>query len=53
MIAANFARSMPRILVHEGGYSNHPKDSGGVTLEGVIQRVYDGYRDNKDFLSSL
>lgn len=47
MTAANFARCMPRILVHEGGWSNHPADPGGVTLEGVIQRVYDGYRRNK------
>ena len=44
MTAANFARAMPLVLAHEGGYSNHPQDPGGVTLEGVIQRVYDGYR---------
>ena len=44
MTASNFARAMPLVLAHEGGYSNHPRDPGGVTLEGVIQRVYDGYR---------
>ncbi len=38
---------MPLILRYEGGYSNHPRDPGGVTLEGIIQRVYDGYRDRK------
>lgn len=47
MTAANFARAMPKILAYEGGYSNHPRDPGGVTLEGIIQRVYDGYRDRK------
>jgi lysozyme family protein len=36
------------VLVHEGGFVNHPKDPGGRTLEGVIQRVYDGYRQNKN-----
>lgn len=41
----NFDRSLKTILRYEGGYSNHKRDPGGVTLEGVIQRVYDGYRD--------
>lgn len=45
--AENFQTALKRTLVYEGGYSNHPKDPGGVTLEGVIQRVYDGYRDRK------
>ncbi|UGA45991.1 N-acetylmuramidase [Bradyrhizobium quebecense] len=43
----DFQKSMPLILRYEGGYSNHPRDPGGVTLEGIIQRVYDGYRDRK------
>jgi lysozyme family protein len=41
---SSFTKCMPVILRYEGGYSNHPRDPGGVTLEGVIQRVYDGYR---------
>ncbi|MGU3496336.1 glycoside hydrolase family 108 protein [Xanthobacteraceae bacterium A53D] len=44
MAASSFDAALARVLVHEGGYSNHPKDPGGVTLQGVIQRVYDGYR---------
>lgn len=44
---ADFAKCMPIILAYEGGYSNHPRDPGGVTLEGIIQRVYDGYRQRK------
>ncbi len=42
---ANFDKCMPVVLRYEGGFSNHPRDPGGVTLEGIIQRVYDGYRD--------
>lgn len=40
----NFARALALVLVHEGGYSNHPADPGGPTMKGIIQRVYDGYR---------
>ena len=47
MSAENFAPALKAVLVHEGGYTNHPKDPGGVTLEGIIQRVYDGYRKSK------
>lgn len=47
MAAANFEACMKQILKYEGGYSNHPEDPGGVTLEGVIQRVYDAYRKKK------
>jgi lysozyme family protein len=47
MTAANFNKSLQRVLVYEGGYSNHPRDPGGPTNKGIIQRVYDGYRRNK------
>lgn len=47
MAKASFPAALKHVLVYEGGYSNHPKDPGGVTLEGVIQRVYDGYRKRK------
>lgn len=46
-MAKNFPACNQRVLVYEGGWSNHPQDPGGVTLEGVIQRVYDGYRQRK------
>lgn len=45
---ASFAHVMPKILIHEGGWANHPKDPGGATMKGVIQRVYDGYRQRKN-----
>lgn len=47
MSAANYATCLAHILRHEGGWANHPKDPGGATMRGVIQRVYDGYRDLK------
>jgi lysozyme family protein len=44
MAAHNFRKAMKPLLAHEGGFSNHPRDRGGATMKGVIQRVYDGYR---------
>jgi lysozyme family protein len=41
---SDFERSLSRVLVHEGGYSNNPKDPGGATMKGVTQRVYDDFR---------
>jgi len=40
----NLHQTTDWILVHEGGYVNHPKDPGGATNMGVIQRTYDGWR---------
>lgn len=45
MTAINFQTCTDWALIHEGGYVNHPKDPGGATNKGVIQRTYDGYRD--------
>ena len=41
---SDFDLALPKVLIHEGGYSNHPKDPGGATMKGVTQRVYDDYR---------
>jgi len=41
---ANFEKCLTWVLVHEGGYVNHPKDPGGATNRGVIQRTYNAYR---------
>lgn len=43
-MASRYDTCLPRILAHEGGYVNHPKDPGGATNRGVIQRTYDAYR---------
>lgn len=43
----NFDQTTSWLLVHEGGYVNHPDDPGGATNRGVIQRTYDAYRRRK------
>lgn len=47
MTAQNYARALSRVLVHEGGYANHPADPGGATMRGVTQRVYDAFRTRR------
>lgn len=42
---SEFDRSLAKVLLSEGGYSNNPADPGGATMRGIIQRVYDPYRD--------
>lgn len=44
MTASSFDEALRRVLVHEGGYADHPADPGGATMKGVTQRVYDGWR---------
>lgn len=39
-----FAHALSHVLIHEGGYVNHPRDPGGATNKGVTQRVYDDWR---------
>lgn len=43
---SNFDKALASVLVHEGGYVNHPKDPGGATNKGVTQAVYDDWRDD-------
>lgn len=47
MAASRETQSLNRVLVHEGGWSNNPRDPGGPTMKGVTQRVYDAYRKGK------
>lgn len=35
MMDKNFASSLKAVLVHEGGWSDHPADPGGATMKGV------------------
>ena len=36
----NFDKSLEKLLVHEGGYVNHPSDPGGETNLGVTKRTW-------------
>lgn len=45
MAKKNFNTATEWLLVHEGGYINHPKDPGKATNRGVTQRTYDAFRD--------
>lgn len=47
MAASNYKACFDLTLKWEGGYVNHPKDPGGATNRGVIQRVYDAYRKRR------
>ena len=39
MAASTYDEALRRLLVHEGGYSNHPSDPGGPTNFGIT--IYD------------
>jgi lysozyme family protein len=45
MAKDSFSLCLAETLKWEGGWSNDPYDPGGPTMKGIIQRVYDGYRD--------
>ncbi|MBT5829023.1 MAG: hypothetical protein HOH77_02415 [Candidatus Latescibacteria bacterium] len=36
----NYKRSLKHVLVHEGGWADHPKDPGGATMKGVTLTTY-------------
>ena len=44
----NWESSLEKILHHEGGYVNHPKDPGGETNLGLTKRVYEEWGGEKD-----
>ena len=41
---SHFDWCMERVLKNEGGYSDHPNDSGGATNHGITQRTLAKYR---------
>ena len=36
----NLKKALKYVLVHEGGWANHPKDPGGATMKGVTLATY-------------
>ena len=39
----NFDSSFDRVLKHEGGFVNHPKDPGGMTNLGVTKASWEAF----------
>ena len=37
---SNFPKSLEHVLIHEGGYVDHPSDPGGPTNKGITLRVF-------------
>lgn len=40
---ADFSKYAPKLLLIEGGFSNHPEDFGGMTMKGVTLATYRSY----------
>jgi lysozyme family protein len=40
---SNFESAITELLLHEGGFVNHPKDPGGMTNLGVTKTVWEGW----------
>ncbi len=36
----NFKKALEHVLVHEGGWADHPRDPGGATMKGVTLNTY-------------
>jgi len=49
----NFDKCISMLLVHEGGYVNHPKDPAGMTNLGVTKKTYDNYYNTDKELGFL
>lgn len=44
---SNFHDALQKVLHHEGGFVNHPKDPGGATNLGVTKRVWEEWTRHK------
>jgi len=44
MAAASYKEALRRLLVHEGGNDDDPRDPGGRTSRGILQREWDAWR---------
>ncbi len=44
MAAENFDACLAKVLVHEGGWADHPSDPGGATMKGITIGTYSRYK---------
>ena len=52
----NFKSALKHVLVHEGGWADHPRDPGGATMKGVTLAVFRrhfGENKSKDDLRNI
>jgi lysozyme family protein len=52
----NFNNSLEHVLVHEGGWTDHPRDPGGATMKGITLKTYRehfGGEKSKDDLRNI
>ena len=47
MVKKNFDTCLELLLMHEGGFVNHPKDPGGITNLGVTKRAFEKWMGNE------
>lgn len=47
----NFDTALKHVLVHEGGYVNHPADPGGATNKGITQATYNSWRRGRGLVT--
>lgn len=40
----NLTKALATVLHHEGGFSNHPQDPGGITNLGVTKRAWEAWK---------
>lgn len=45
MAASSYAEALRRLLQHEGGNDDDPRDPGGRTSRGIIQREWNVWRE--------
>lgn len=53
MTSANFYTSLKTVLVHEGGFVNHPQDPGGATNKGITIATYRKWVDRDGTIDDL
>jgi lysozyme family protein len=42
-----FKDALRHVLIHEGGWSDHPADPGGATMKGVTLQVFREFKQNQ------
>ncbi len=47
MSASSYDEALARLLVHEGGNDDDPRDPGGRTSRGILQREWDKWRQTR------